>query len=70
LRRGAKKYFIRLCQEIESMGGDLKGAPINLKVDGAGIRFGYFPFYILYDTMMGIEPTNYRCDTDRATLNV
>jgi hypothetical protein len=32
--------FIRMCQEIAGMGGKLDGAPINLKVDGAGIRFG------------------------------
>ena len=32
--------FIRTCQEIASMGGKLDNAPINLKVDGAGIRFG------------------------------
>jgi hypothetical protein len=32
--------FIRMCQEIAGMGGKLDGAPINLKVDGAGVRFG------------------------------
>jgi len=32
--------FIRMCQEIAGMDGKLDGAPINLKVDGAGIRFG------------------------------
>ena len=32
--------FIALCNEIMEMGGKLDGAPINLKVDGAGVRFG------------------------------
>lgn len=32
--------FIDFCKEIQSMGGTLNNAPINLKVDGAGIRFG------------------------------
>jgi hypothetical protein len=32
--------FVRMCQEIAGMDGKLDGAPINLKVDGAGIRFG------------------------------
>jgi len=32
--------FIHMCQEIADMGGKLDSAPINLKVDGAGIRFG------------------------------
>ena len=32
--------FIDMCKEIASMGGKLDNAPINLKVDGAGIRFG------------------------------
>lgn len=32
--------FIDLCKEIAANGGNLDGVPINLKVDGAGIRFG------------------------------
>jgi hypothetical protein len=32
--------FIELCKEIASNGGTLDNIPINLKVDGAGIRFG------------------------------
>jgi hypothetical protein len=32
--------FIKLCQEIAQLGGNLDDVPINLKVDGAGIRFG------------------------------
>lgn len=32
--------FIDLCKEIAENGGTLNGVPINLKVDGAGIRFG------------------------------
>lgn len=32
--------FIQMCNEIEKMGGTVPGASINLKVDGAGIRFG------------------------------
>ena len=32
--------FIELCKEIASMGGKLDNVPINLKIDGAGIRFG------------------------------
>lgn len=32
--------FIKLCQEIVKLGGKLDEVPINLKVDGAGIRFG------------------------------
>lgn len=32
--------FIELCKEIVQDGGKLAGTPINLKVDGAGIRFG------------------------------
>lgn len=32
--------FIELCKEIAQNGGTLNGVPINLKVDGAGIRFG------------------------------
>lgn len=32
--------FIELCKEIAKLGGKLDKAPINLKVDGAGIRFG------------------------------
>lgn len=32
--------FIQFCQAIMKDGGYLKGAQINLKVDGAGIRFG------------------------------
>jgi len=32
--------FIELCKEIMADGGKLEGVPINLKVDGAGIRFG------------------------------
>ena len=32
--------FIELCREIAANNGKLDGMPINLKVDGAGIRFG------------------------------
>lgn len=32
--------FIKLCQEIAELGGNFDEVPINLKVDGAGIRFG------------------------------
>jgi hypothetical protein len=32
--------FIELCKEIADNGGTLNNVPINLKVDGAGIRFG------------------------------
>jgi hypothetical protein len=32
--------FIELCKEIAENDGTLDNAPINLKVDGAGIRFG------------------------------
>lgn len=32
--------FINFCKEIQQDGGKLQGVPINLKVDGAGIRFG------------------------------
>ena len=32
--------FINFCREIVQDGGKLQGVPINLKVDGAGIRFG------------------------------
>ena len=32
--------FINFCREIQQDGGNLAGVPINLKVDGAGIRFG------------------------------
>ena len=32
--------FIDMCKEIASMGGKLDNAPINLKIDGAGIKFG------------------------------
>ncbi len=32
--------FIDLCNEISANGGNLDGIQINLKVDGAGIRFG------------------------------
>lgn len=32
--------FINFCKEILDDGGKLEGVPINLKVDGAGIRFG------------------------------
>ena len=32
--------FIKLCQEIAQLGGTFDEVPINLKVDGAGIRFG------------------------------
>lgn len=32
--------FVDLCREIAENGGTLNGVPINLKVDGAGIRFG------------------------------
>lgn len=32
--------FIKLCQEIAQLGGNFDEVPINLKVDGAGIRFG------------------------------
>lgn len=32
--------FVELCKEIAADGGKLENAPINLKVDGAGIRFG------------------------------
>ena len=32
--------FVALCNEIEMNGGTLNNIPINLKVDGAGIRFG------------------------------
>jgi hypothetical protein len=32
--------FIDFCKEIAQDGGKLQGVPINLKVDGAGIRFG------------------------------
>ena len=32
--------FIDMCQEIANSGGTLDGVQINLKVDGAGIRFG------------------------------
>jgi LysM repeat protein len=32
--------FIELCKEIADNGGNLNGIQINLKVDGAGIRFG------------------------------
>lgn len=32
--------FIALCQEIAKNGGTLDGIQVNLKVDGAGIRFG------------------------------
>lgn len=34
------KDFIDMCVELADMGGNLAGAPVNLKVDGAGIRFG------------------------------
>lgn len=32
--------FIDLCKEIAANGGNLNGIQINLKIDGAGIRFG------------------------------
>ena len=32
--------FINFCREIVQDGGKLQGIPINLKVDGAGVRFG------------------------------
>ena len=32
--------FINFCKEIAQDGGKFQGVPINLKVDGAGIRFG------------------------------
>ena len=32
--------FIKLCVEIAENGGTLNNIPINLKIDGAGIRFG------------------------------
>jgi hypothetical protein len=32
--------FIELCKEIADNGGNLNGMAVNLKVDGAGIRFG------------------------------
>lgn len=32
--------FIELCKEIADNGGNLDGIQVNLKVDGAGIRFG------------------------------
>jgi len=32
--------FINFCKEIAQDGGKFAGVPINLKVDGAGIRFG------------------------------
>lgn len=32
--------FIELCKEISENGGTLDGVQVNLKVDGAGIRFG------------------------------
>ena len=32
--------FIALCKEIADNGGNLDGVAVNLKVDGAGIRFG------------------------------
>jgi hypothetical protein len=32
--------FIQLCKEIMEDGGNLAGADLSLKVDGAGIRFG------------------------------
>ena len=32
--------FIELCKEIADNGGTLNGIQVNLKVDGAGIRFG------------------------------
>lgn len=32
--------FLEVAKEIASNGGNLNGFPINLKVDGAGIRFG------------------------------
>jgi hypothetical protein len=32
--------FINFCKEIAEDGGKFEGVPINLKVDGAGIRFG------------------------------
>ena len=32
--------FINFCKEIAQDGGNFAGVPINLKVDGAGIRFG------------------------------
>jgi FAD synthetase len=32
--------FIELSKEIAANGGNLDGVPINLKVDGAGVRFG------------------------------
>jgi len=32
--------FIELCKEIAANGGTLNGIQVNLKVDGAGIRFG------------------------------
>ena len=32
--------FINFCKEIMQDGGKFQGVPINLKVDGAGIRFG------------------------------
>lgn len=32
--------FIKLCTEIAENGGTLNNIPINLKIDGAGIRFG------------------------------
>jgi hypothetical protein len=32
--------FIELCKEIAVNGGNLNGMAVNLKVDGAGIRFG------------------------------
>ena len=35
--------FINFCKEIAQDGGKFQGVPINLKVDGAGIRFGKTP---------------------------
>jgi hypothetical protein len=35
--------FINFCKEIVQDGGKFAGVPINLKVDGAGIRFGRTP---------------------------
>ena len=35
--------FINFCKEIVHDGGKFAGVPINLKVDGAGIRFGRTP---------------------------
>lgn len=32
--------FIELCKEIAENGGTLDNVPVNLKIDGAGIRFG------------------------------